>query len=62
MSLENRLKYYLKQKSRFCVLILKYEYLKKDTRFIDTINRQIAWNNTYIKRITRTIIKQNKKP
>lgn len=62
MSLEKRLKYYLKQKSRFCVLLLKYEFLKKDARFIDTIHRQIDWNNTYIKRITRTIIKQNKKP
>ena len=62
MNLDKRLNYYLKQKSRFLTLFLKYEYLDKEQRFIDTIRRQIDWNNTYIKRLNRTILNINKKP
>lgn len=62
MNLDKRLNYYLKQKSRFLTLFLKYEYLDQEQRFIDTIRRQIDWNNTYIKRLNRTILNINKKP
>ena len=62
MNLEKRLKYYRKQKSRFLTLFLRYEYSDQEQRFIDTIRRQIDWNNTYIKRIDKTILNTNKKP
>jgi hypothetical protein len=62
MNLEKRLNYYLKQKSRFLTLFLRYEYADKEERFINTIRKQIDWNNTYIKRINRTIKKTNLKP
>jgi putative IMPACT (imprinted ancient) family translation regulator len=62
MNLEKRLKYYQKQKSRFLTLFLRYEYSDQEQRFIDTIRRQIDWNNTYIKRIDKTILNTNKKP
>jgi len=62
MNLEKRLKYYLKQKSRFLTLFLRYEYSEKEQRYINTIRRQIDWNNTYIKRIDKTILNINKKP
>ena len=62
MNLEKRLKYYQKQKSRFLALFLRYEYKDSEQRFINTIRRQIDWNNTYIKRINKTILNTNKKP
>lgn len=62
MNLEKRLKYYQKQKSRFLTLFLRYEYKDSEQRFINTIRRQIDWNNTYIKRINKTILNTNKKP
>ena len=62
MNLQKRLTYYQKQKSRFLTLFLRYEYKESEQRFINTIRRQIDWNNTYINRIERTINKTNLKP
>lgn len=62
MNLQKRLNYYQKQKSRFLTLFLRYEYTEQEQRFINTIRKQIDWNNTYINRIERTINKTNLKP